>query len=56
MRYLKIFEQISDKARIAVSNFILGKSIVTNLSPITYENKHSLDNIVAMLEKLKEKL
>lgn len=56
MRYLKIFENISDKARIAVSDFILGRTNVNELIPLTYEDRHSLDDIMMVLEELKEKL
>jgi len=55
MRYLKIFEHISDKARIAVSEFILGCTGVNELIPITYEERHSLDDIMVVLEELKKK-
>ena len=56
MKYLSIFEQVSDKARIAVSDFTLGKSAVNELIPITYEDKHSLLDVVVLLEELKTKL
>jgi len=56
MRYLKVFEQISDKARIAVSEFILGRTNVNELIPITYEDRHSLDDIMAKIEELTDKL
>ena len=56
MRYLKVFEQISDKARIAVSEFILGRTDVNKLIPIIYDDRHSLDDIMAKLEELKDKL
>ena len=56
MGYLKIFEKISDKARMAVSDFILGRLEINELVPITYEDTHSMQDIVSLLEELKEKL
>jgi|GEM_PF-1610924 len=53
MAYLKIFDKVSDKARIAVSEFILGRTDVNELIPLTYEDKHSLDDVVKLLEELK---
>ena len=54
MRYLKIFEHISDKARIAISEFILGRTDINELIPIIYEDRQQ--DIVALLEELRDKL
>jgi len=56
MRYLKVFEHISDKARIAVSEFLLGRAGINELNPITYQDNSSMQDIISLLEELKDKL
>lgn len=53
MKYLGSYQEMFDRARIAVSDFILGKSEVNE---IYAGNHHSIDDVMEALEKiLKEK-
>ena len=55
MKYLSVFNKISDSSRIAVSDFALGKSTVNELAPVIYDDKTIMKDILAVLECLKEK-
>jgi len=55
MRYMPVLAQLADKAREAVSDFILGKSDINNLSPITH-NENTLREISTQLEKIQNML
>jgi len=55
MRYLKVFDKVGDAIRLAVSDFVLGKSEVNKLVPVTYDD-NSFKDIIKQLEELKELL
>lgn len=52
MRYLGTYQDMFDKARVAVSDFVLGK---TNVHELIAGNNYTIDDIMAKLEKLTEK-
>ena len=51
MQYLKTYQDMYDKARVAVSDFVLGKTSVNKLS---VGNQHTVDDIMNRLEALEE--
>lgn len=53
MKYLSVFEKVSDSSRIAVSDFVLGKSSVNELMPIVYDDKAQIQDIIALLKDIK---
>lgn len=53
MRYLGTYQQMFDKARIAVSNFVLGR---TEVNELVAGNNFTIDDIVAKLDALEVKI
>lgn len=53
MRYLGTYQQMFDRARESVSDFVLGK---TNIHEIVAGNNYSIDDIVSKIEQLEKKL
>lgn len=53
MRYLGTYQQMFDKARKSVSDFVLGK---TDVHEIVAGNNHTIDDIVLKLEELANKI
>lgn len=52
LRYLNTFQDMYDKARIAVSDFILGK---TNVNQLMVGNNHTLEDLIEKLDTLEAK-
>lgn len=53
MRYLGTYQQMFDKAREAVSEFVLGK---TDIHEIVAGNNYTIDDIVSKIDQLEKKL
>ena len=53
MRYLGTYQQMFDKARVAVSEFVLGR---TEINELVAGNNFTLDDIVAKLDALEVKI
>lgn len=53
MRYLKTYQDMFDRARIAVSDFVLGRS---GVNKIVAGNQFTVDDVVERLDSLEEKL
>ena len=53
MRYLGTYQQMFDKARIAVSDFVLGR---TEVNELVAGNNFTIDDIVAKLDALEVKI
>lgn len=53
MRYLGTFAEMFDRARIAVSDFVLGK---TDVHELIAGNSHSIDDVISKLEEIETKL
>ena len=53
MRYLGSYQQMFDKARKSVSDFVLGK---TDVHEIVAGNNFTIDDIVSKLNELEKKL
>ena len=53
MRYLGTYQQMFDKARESVSEFVLGK---TDIHEIVAGNNYTIDDIVSKIDQLEKKL
>lgn len=53
MRYLGKFQEMFDRARIAVSDFVLGK---TDVNELIAGNAFTIDDIVGKLDNIETKL
>lgn len=53
MRYLGTYQEMFDRARIAVSNFVLGRS---DVDKIVAGNQHTVDDVMARLDEIERNL
>lgn len=53
MRYLGTYQQMFDRARESVSDFVLGK---TDIHEIVAGNNYTIDDIVSKIDQLEKKL
>lgn len=53
MRYLNVYQEMFDRARLAVSDFVLGK---TNVNILTAGNGITLGDIISRLDEIDSRL